>query len=94
MLLEREGAELHRVTGGVSSEPAAQTFNFNDQKNIGSCEHVCVSKHVNNSYKHVSISAGFMMVDLAERRNNRRDNVLFHVYETRFACPSSKTSQI
>lgn len=54
----------------------------------------CVSKHVNNSYKRVYVSAGFMSVDLAERRNDRRDKVLFHIYETRFACPNSKTSQI
>lgn len=73
---------------------AAQMFNFNYQKKIGSCEHVCVSKHVNNSYKRVYMSAGFMMVDLAERQNNRRDKVLFHVYETRLAWPNNKTAQI
>lgn len=38
--------------------------------------------------------ADFMVVVLAERQSTRRDKVLFHVYETGFACPNSKAPLI
>lgn len=61
---------------------------------IGVCEHVCVSKHVNNSYKRANTWARFTALVLAERQDTRREKVLFHVYETGFACPNSKAPLI